>query len=195
MTQEGFKKLYSSNLMRSITPQYNKSNSNIKESAFRTNTQENHSGISTKAIMDTLYQKAKNDVLNHKLKVPGPSANYYAVKNNTNISNSSTKREESTHDAARKTNFNTFYGSPDVAMNKSSKSIGLSSQNNIAKKESVRAFQISKKPNEGPIYASYDFSSKPKIAKQPSFNKVEGNKRGQTNRYIHIIFLFELIFP
>jgi len=187
--QDSFSKLYSSNILKSTTPQYVKNNiisNNLKENIFRTYTQENYPTSSSKTTIENLYQKAKYEVLNHKLRVTtSTNPARYQVKN-SNSSLSTTKREETPKDVARKVNFNNFYGSPDVALDKSSKILGHSSQNNLAKKDSVRAFQMGvtyKKSSDTPIYASYDFSSQPKIAKKPNF-KLDLNKRGQASRYI-----------
>jgi len=190
-TQDSFSKLYNSNILKSTTPQYVKNNiisNNLKENIFRTYTQESYpasNSNNTKATIENLYQKAKYEVLNHKLRVTtSTNPARYQMKNNSNSSLSTTKREETPKDVVRKVNFNNFYGSPDVAMDKSSKILGHSSQNNLAKKDSVRAFQMGvtyKKSSDTPIYASYDFSSQPKIAKKPNF-KLDLNKRGQASR-------------
>jgi len=166
--------------------------SNLKENIFRTYTQENYSGTSSKTTIEALYQKAKNEVMSHKLKVTTGSSNLVAYKaKNSNSSLSTTKREETPKDVqARKVNFNNFYGSPDVALEKSGRVLGHSSQNNLSKKESARAFPLGstyKKPTEttaaAPVYVSYDFSSQSKIAKKPSF-KLDFNKRTNQSRYI-----------
>jgi len=193
LKHDSFTKLYSSNILKSNTPQYMKNQqqaSNLKENIFRTYTQENHSGTSSKTTIEALYQKAKNEVLSHKLKVTttgGSNLVAYKAKN-SNSSLSTTKREETPKDvAARKVNFNNFYGSPDVALEKSGRVLGHSSQNNLSKKESARAFPLNstyKKPTTeaaAPVYVSYDFSSQPKIAKKPSF-KLDFNKRTNQSR-------------
>jgi len=193
LKHESFTKLYSSNILKSGTPQYMKNHqqaSNLKENIFRTYTQENYSGTSSKTTIEALYQKAKNEVLSHKLKVTTGTSNLVSYKaKNSNSSLSTTKREETPKDVhARKVNFNNFYGSPDVALEKSGRVLGHSSQNNLSKKESARAFPLGstyKKPNEttaaAPVYVSYDFSSQPKIAKKPSF-KLDFNKRTNQSR-------------
>jgi len=181
--QESFKKLYNSNVLnKSITPSYSKNGqfTNLRDSVLKT--QENYSSANTKNTMDALYQKAKNEILN-KTKVTASNPNRYYVKNSTS-SMSSTKRDETPKDMARKVNFNNFYGAPDTAMEKSLKAGINSSQNNMTKKDSIRAFQIvspMKKPTDGPIVASYDFSSQSKIVKKPSF-KLEFQQREQAYR-------------
>lgn len=190
--QESFKKLYNSNVLnKSITPSYSKNGqfTNLRDSVLRANTEnysrantENYSSANTKATMDNLYQKAKNEILN-KTKVTAANPNRYYVKNSTN-SISSTKRDDTPKDMARKINFNNFYGSPDIALDKSGQVKTNSSSNNIAKKDSIRAFQIVsplRKPTDGPVVASYDFSSQSKIAKKPSF-KLEIKQREQAYR-------------
>ena len=186
LTQENFKKMYNSNVLNSVTPQYNNSGhiQNLKENVFRTVTQENYQNTSTKSTMDSLYQKARNDVLTHKMKPSAVNPSKIPGKIGTN-SVSATKRDETPKDMVRKVNFNNFYGSPDVNLEKSSSRVlSHASQNNLTKKESMKAFQVAspyKKGNDS--YSSHDFSSQSKIAKKPDF-KIDLNKRSQAYRYI-----------
>ena len=189
--QESFKKLFNSNILKSITPQYNKSQlmGNHKENTFKTYTQENHPASNAKTPLTTLYQKAKNEILSHKLKVSTTNPARYHVKNTTNTSISATKRGETPTDL-RKINFNNFYGSPDIVLDKSSTALGHSSQNNLAKKESVRGFQVAspyRRPNDASAYASYDHSSQSKITKKPSF-KLDIQKKTQAYRFDYKFF-------
>jgi len=187
-TQEGLKKMYNSSMLKSATPQYIKGSkpSNAKENVYKAHTQENPVvDSSTKATMDNLYQKAKNEVLNHKMKAPIVTSNpSRSQPKNTNGSTSATKRDETPKDMSRKVNFNNFYGSSDAPVDRSSKALAHASQNNMSKKESMKNFQVSspyKKSNDSPIYASYDFSSQSKMVKKPSF-KLDLNKREQAYR-------------
>lgn len=187
-TQDHFKKMYNSSILKSITPQYNNSSqiTNLKENVLKTYAQDNYqSTTSTKTTMDSLYQKARNEVLSHKVKSTAVNPARYQVKN-ANNSMSATKRDETPKDVARKVNFNNFYGSPDMNLDKSSSRVlSHTSQNNLTKKESVKAFQVAspyKKTNESAqMYSSYDFSSQSKIAKRPDF-KLDLNKRTQAYR-------------
>lgn len=184
-TQENFKKMYNNGVLKSVTPQYVKSSkiANLKENVFKTYAQENPPASNAKTTMDSLYQKAKNEVLNHKLKVSGVNL----TRSQTKIANNSmsaTKRDETPKDVTRKITFNNFYGNSDTALDKSaSKVLGHTSQNTLSKKESMKAFNVSspyKKSSDSPIYASYDFSQS-KVAKKPNF-KLDLNKRGQAYR-------------
>jgi len=83
LTQESMKKIYSNNILKSSTPQHAnlKSSHNFKENIFKTYTQENYptkqsannassNGSTNKTPLTSLYQKAQNEVINHKNKAP-----------------------------------------------------------------------------------------------------------------------------
>lgn len=196
--QESFKKMYNSTVLKSITPQYTNNTQivNLKETAFKIYSQDSYQSANTnttgnttantKSTIDNLYQKAKTEVLNRGVggvKSSAINPARYQIKN-ANNSMSVTKREETPKDVVRKVNFNNFYGSPEVNLDKSSRVISHNSQSNLPKKESIKVFQIAspyKKVNESQIQSSYEYASQSKIIKRPNY-MFDMNKREQAYR-------------
>ena len=150
---------------------------------MKTHSQESCPLSNDKAVLSALYLKAKNEVLNNKLKVSAVSpARYHARNGVTSIS--AIKKEETPKSNIRKLNLNNRCRSPGSVLDKSSPTLEFPVQNILVKKESVQHFQKASsyiKTSEVTNYASNDSSAQLKIIKKPNF-KLDLQKGTQAYR-------------
>jgi len=191
LSQDTFKKLYNNSILKSITPKYlGNSKVNLlgsKEGFFKTYNHDSYpvqspGNSSSKVLSTNLYQKAKNDVINNKLKLTTTKPVKHLTAFHTNVQ--TTKREDTpSKDELRKIVLSNLYSPTDSTIDRSLYGNISSTHAKLSKKSSVKALHIISPTkriiNDKPMQVHN--TSQEKFFKKPLF-KLDLSKRTPSNR-------------